>query len=262
MARNYQYIYGRNTVVEAIKNNRSISKIFIQSSENSEKAKNGISKEKNSVSREIENLVSKRGNISIQYLNKQEFNNLSLKFLKENCNHQGVIAEVFEYNYYQLDDLVSNNENSLIVALDGLEDPHNLGAIVRTSEISGVDGIIIPKNRSVQVNSTVSKVSTGAIEYVKVAQVTNIRQTLKELKAEGYWIVGAEYTNQSIDFWKADLKRKLCVVIGSEGKGISRIVREECDYLVKIPMWGKINSLNASVSAALIIYEARRQQNN
>lgn len=254
MARNYQYIYGRNTVVEAIKNNRSISKVYLQSGDNNDKNKSGLFKE-------IENLISRKGNINVQYLNKQEFNSFGLMVLKGNYNHQGIIAEVFEYKYYQIDDIVSDDENSLIIALDGLEDPHNLGAIVRTCEISGVDGVIIPKNRSVQVNSTVSKVSTGAIEYVKVAQVTNIRQTLKELKDLGYWIVGAEYTNQSIDFWDADFKRKLCVVIGSEGKGVSRIVREECDYLVKIPMWGKINSLNASVSAALIIYEVRRQQN-
>ena len=148
------------------------------------------------------------------------------------------------------------------MALDGLEDPHNLGAIVRTCEIAGVSGIILPKNRSVKVTPTVVKVSTGATEYVKIAQVTNLVNTLKELKKKGYWIVGAEASEKSECFWSPDYRRKICLVVGSEGFGVSRLVKEECDYLVEIPMWGKVNSLNASVSCGILIYEIRRQQRN
>ena len=144
--------------------------------------------------------------------------------------------------------------------LDGIEDPHNLGAIIRSAEIAQVSGIILPKNRSVKVTPTVIKVSTGATQYVKVAQVTNLVNTLKELKKNGYWIVGAEAGKDSTNFWNVDYKMKVCLVVGSEGRGVSRLVKEECDYLVEIPMWGKVNSLNASVSCGILIYEIRRQQ--
>lgn len=237
MNKNIQIIYGKNTIVEACKN-KSINKLYLEINTN----------------KDIEEFARKR-NIEVQHLTKNEMARIT------SGNHQGCIAEVFEYEYYSYDDIISSNENSLIIALDGLEDPHNLGAIVRTAEIAGCDGIIIPKNRSVKVTSSVAKVSTGAIEYVKVVQTINLRQTLKKLKEDGYWIVGAEYTDKSQGMWDVNYNMKICLVIGSEGNGISRIVREECDYLVKIPMWGKINSLNASVSAGIIIYEIRRQQN-
>lgn len=237
MNKNIRMIYGKNTVIEACRNN-SIKKLYLEVNTNKDVEK-----------------IAKQKDIEICYLTKTEM------IQKTKGNHQGCIAEVFDYEYYPYEKLISDKENSLIVALDGLEDPHNLGAIIRTAEIAGCDGIIIPKNRSVKVTSSVAKVSTGAIEYVKVSQTTNLRQTLKNLKECGYWIVGAEYTSESKDIWDVDYNRKICLVIGSEGKGISRIVREECDYLVKIPMWGKINSLNASVSAGVIIYEIRRQQN-
>ena len=146
--------------------------------------------------------------------------------------------------------------------LDGLEDPHNLGAIIRTCEISGASGVIIPKNRSVKVTPAVEKVSTGATRYVKVAQVTNLVNTIEKLKEKGYWIVGAEAGSSSQNYWSVDYKMKVCLIIGSEGRGISRLVKEKCDYLVEIPMWGKVNSLNASVSCGILIYEIRRQQRN
>lgn len=237
METNTQLIYGKNTVLEALKNG-SVKVLYLEKEQNYD----------------VKELALK-SKVEIKYLTKIEMNKMV------NGNHQGCIALTFDYKYYQLDDVITDKNDSLIIALDGLEDPHNLGAIIRTAEISGCDGIILPKNRSVRVSSSVFKVSTGAIEYVKVAQVTNLRQTLQELKKKGYWIVGAEYTPQSQEIWDVDYNMKICLVIGSEGNGISRIVREECDYLVKIPMWGKINSLNASVSAAIIIYEIRRQQN-
>lgn len=174
--------------------------------------------------------------------------------------HQGVICEADDYKYYQVNDIVNDDKNSLIVILDGLKDPHNLGAVLRTCEATNVDGVIIPKNRSVRLNETVGKVSTGAIDLVKVAEVTNLSQTIDYLKKQGYWIVGAEHEERSECYWNIDYNMKIALVIGSEGEGISHLVKEKCDYLVDIPMSGKINSLNASVSTALIIYEIRRKQ--
>ena len=232
-----EIIFGKNAVTEAIKNNRKIEKILLTNTNNDLMQ------------------LAKKNNIKCDLISKEILNE------KVKGNHQGVIAYVEEYKYFDLNEIISEKNDSLIVMLDGFEDPHNLGAVIRTAETVGVDGIIIPKNRSVKVNSTVSKVSTGAIEHVKVCEVTNLSQTLKKLKECGYWVVGAEYTEQSICYWDVDYSMKIVLVIGSEGKGVSRIVREECDYLVKIPMRGKINSLNASVSAALVMYEIRRKQN-
>lgn len=232
-------IYGKNSIIEAIRNKRELSDVLVTSNNT-----------------DIISMLNKN-NIKYQIVQKNAID----KVLKQPVNHQGVVASVMEYQYYELNDIISDDNDSLIVMLDGIEDPHNLGAIVRTCEISGASGIILPKNRSVKVNSTVSKVSAGAIEHVKVAMVTNLVNTIKVLKEKGYWVVGAEALKESKNFWDLDLNMKVCLIIGSEGKGLSRLTKEECDFLVKIPMWGKVNSLNASVSAALLIYEIRRQQN-
>lgn len=231
-----ELIYGRNPIIESIRQKKKIEKLCT------------ISSNKDIIDLAIKN------NIKYEIVNKDFLNS------KTSGAHQGVIAYIPDYKYYNLGDLVSEKNDSLILMLDCFEDPHNLGAVIRTGETCGIDGVIIPKNRSVKVNSTVSKVSTGAIEYVKVCEVTNLVQALKKLKELGYWVVGAEYTDQSVCYWDLKYDFKTVLVIGSEGNGISRIVREECDYLVKIPMRGKINSLNASVSAALIMYEIRRKQ--
>lgn len=232
-------IYGKNSIIEAIKNKRELSDVMVTANNN-----------------DIISMLNKN-NIKYQIVQKGIID----KALKQSVNHQGVIASVMEYQYYQLEDIVSDESDSLIVMLDGIEDPHNLGAIVRTCEISGASGIVLPKNRSVKVNATVSKVSAGAIEHVKVVMCTNLVDTIKTLKEKGYWVVGAEALEESKEFWDLDLNMKVCLIIGSEGRGLSRLTKEECDFLVKIPMWGKVNSLNASVSAALLIYEIRRQQN-
>lgn len=235
----FEKIYGKNSIIEAIRNKREISEVMVTANNN-----------------DIISLLNKN-NIKYQIVQKGTID----KILKQPVNHQGVLANVTEYQYYNLEDIISDSSDSLIVMLDGIEDPHNLGAIIRTCEISGVEGIVLPKNRSVKVNATVSKVSAGAIEHVKVVMVTNLVNTIKTLKTKGYWVVGAEALDESKNFWDLDLKMKVCLIIGSEGKGLSRLTKEECDFLVKIPMWGKVNSLNASVSAALLIYEIRRQQN-
>jgi 23S rRNA (guanosine2251-2'-O)-methyltransferase len=177
---------------------------------------------------------------------------------------QGILAEIAEFRTFSLDQVAAEKGNpaaksSLLIVLDGLEDPHNLGAILRTAEASGSNAVIFPKNRSVKLNSTVAKVSTGSIFNVKCVEVVNIVATLKKLKDLGYWIVGADasgkvgYNQMKYDF-------PTVLVIGSEGKGISRLVLEECDFVVRIPMVGKINSLNASVSAGILIYQIKKDQ--
>jgi len=233
-----EIIYGKNAIVEAIRQKRKFEKLFVAD-----------------MNKDIMKLA-KENNVKYEVVNKDYIN------VKVKGNHQGVMAYVPDYKYYELEDVITEKRDSLIIMLDGFEDPHNLGAVIRTAETVGVDGIVIPKNRSVKVNSTVTKVSTGATEYVKVCEVTNLVQALNKLKDRGYWVVGAEYTEESVCYWDVDYSMKIVLVVGSEGKGISRIVREACDYLVKIPMRGKINSLNASVSAALIMYEIRRKQSN
>ena len=173
-------------------------------------------------------------------------------------NHQGIVIEALEYEYADIDEII--NENGFIVMLDHLEDTHNFGAIIRTCEAAGVDGIIIPKDRSVSVNSTVMKTSSGAAVNVKICMVTNLVQTINYLKEKGYWIYassmdGTNYTNE-------DYKTSTCIIIGNEGKGVSELVKKSADFIVSIPMIGKINSLNASVAAGIFIYEVVRQRSN
>ena len=232
-------IYGKNTVLEALKNNKDIIKLYVTSN-NLDLVKRYTTNKK------IETCV----------LQLKEFDKMF------NGNHQGIACEMAEYNYVSLDEMIrknSSNENAAFVILDGLEDPHNLGAILRTADATGINGVIIPKNRSVSLNSTVAKVSTGAIEHVDCAQVTNLVNAINDLKKAGYWIIGLELDG-SIDYRKQDYKGKIAVVIGSEGKGISRLVKENCDFKVFIPMVGHVNSLNASVSASILFYEILRNR--
>lgn len=234
-------IFGKNAVREALIQKRSVKQIYVIQ----EKWLNELS----------------RSGIEIP---KVKINILSSKQMDEKFkgNHQGIAIETVEYDYIELKKLIDKNKEKKdvsLIMLDGLEDPHNLGAILRTADATGMNGVIIPKNRSVSLNSTVAKVSTGAIEHVDVAQVTNLVQTIKELKKEGYWIIGLEMEG-SVDYRKQDYLGKIVVIIGSEGKGISRLVKEECDYMINIPMIGHVTSLNASVSASIIFYEILRQR--
>ena len=228
-----EYIYGKNTVKAALLNNKRIIKLYV--SKNNDEF------------------------ITFAIKNKIEYKLVDNIFLNKlvDGNHQGVVLEIEGYSYATIDEIVNTSKLKypFIVMLDGLEDPHNLGAILRTCDASGVDGVIIGKNRSVRLNSTVAKVSTGAIEYVKVAEVTNLTNTIKFLKTKGYWIVGAEACDKSVLYTDIKYDMPVCLVIGSEGKGISRLVSENCDFLVKIPMVGHVNSLNASVSCSILIYE-------
>ena len=187
-----------------------------------------------------------------------------LNQIAQTPNNQGVIAIVPPYDYCEVEDILEEakrkNEMPFILILDGIEDPHNLGSIIRTAETAGVHGIIIPKRRAASVNSTVSKVSAGAVEYMKIARVNNINETIRYLKEQDVWICGTDMDTNTI-YTKQDYKMPIAIVIGSEGFGMSRLVKENCDFLVKIPMKGKITSLNASVSAGIIMYEVVKNRN-
>ncbi len=238
-------VEGRNAVIELLESGRDINKILIAKGE-----KHG------SINKII--AIAKERKILLTELERNKLNQIA-----ESQNHQGVIAIVPPYNYCELEDILQlakqKEEMPFILLLDGIEDPHNLGSIIRTAETAGVHGIIIPKRRAASVNSTVSKVSAGAVEYMKIARVNNLNETINYLKKQGLWICGTDM-NTDVSYTKQDYKMPLAIVIGSEGFGISRLVKENCDFLVKIPMKGKITSLNASVSAGIIMYEVLRQR--
>lgn len=231
-----QYIYGRNVIVSRIKEAKDIDEIYIQDT----------FKDKS-----ILDLVVKN-NIKTFFCKKSKLDNLA-----GNEFHQGIVAKVHTYEYYDFDKIINdqnNKENALLVMLDGIEDPHNFGAILRSCEAIGVDGVIVPRHGSCPLNSTVAKTSTGAIELVKVVEVVNLNTAIKRLKDEGYWIVGAE-ANNSLDYREINYDGKIVLIVGSEGKGISRLVSENCDYKVRLPMVGKVNSLNVSVACAVLLYQ-------
>lgn len=237
-------IEGRNPVIEALKSDSQIDKILI----NRETL--------GSVTRILQ--LAKEKNITVKYVNK-----IALDKLSENGRHQGVIAEAMEYEYKEIDDVLEyalkKGEKPFIVILDEITDVHNLGAIIRSAECLGAHGIIIPKRRAAQVNGIVAKSSAGAIEYLPVVRVNNISKTLDELKDKGLWIFGADMDAKKYIYdEKYDVP--IGLVIGSEGKGIGRLVKEKCDILIKIPMNGNVNSLNASCATSIIIYEVIKQR--
>lgn len=228
------YIYGKNVAIETINNKEKIKKAFIY---------------KKITDNEILNELKKQ-NIYIKYLEKNEMDKMI------DGLHQGIILEVNDFEYNDVDEMIG--DDSLIVILDHIEDPHNFGAIIRTCEAAGVKGIIIPKDRSVEVNATVIKVSTGSIKNMKIAQVTNLNRTIEYLKKEGFWIVGTDM--EGTNYYDIDYKGKTAIIIGNEGNGMSRLVSENCDFIAKIPMKGTTNSLNASVATGIVIFEAIKQR--
>ncbi|AEM79622.1 23S rRNA (guanosine(2251)-2'-O)-methyltransferase RlmB [Thermoanaerobacter wiegelii] len=232
-------ILGRNPVIEAIKSGKEIEKIYV-----SKTAGGNISK--------IINLAKEAGIVV------STTDNDILSKLAGSQNHQGVVAVGAVYKYFEVDDLLEyaeqRKEKPFLLILDEITDPHNLGAIIRSAEAFGVHGIIIPKRRAVGVNATVVKTSAGAVEHMRIAKVSNINNTIRGLKERGLWIVGTD-VNAGKSFEELDYDFPLAIVIGSEGKGVSKLVLQNCDFVVKIPMKGKINSLNASVAASILIYQ-------
>lgn len=237
-------IEGRNPIIEALRSDRPIDKLMISntSKEGSIKKIIGMAKEKN---------------IVIQYVDKHKLDEISTSH-----SHQGVIAIVSDYKYYELDDLLEiarkKGEDPFFIILDEITDPHNLGTIIRTADAVGAHGVIIPKRRSVHITSVVAKASAGAVEYVPVCKVTNIVNTIKQLKKEGLWIAAADMDGEV--FYEQNLTGPLALVIGSEGFGVSRLVKQNCDFVVKMPMIGNVSSLNASVAGGILLYEIFRQR--
>ncbi len=229
-------VYGKNSCEEILKQGKDIKRVYL---------------ERNFKDKVITSLIEKL-KIKPVFLTKYELDEMTLG------NHQGVAVDVLEFKYADIDEIIK--ENGFIVMLDHLEDTHNFGAIIRTCEAAGVDGIIIPKDRSVSVNSTVMKTSSGAAVNVKICMVTNLVQTINYLKEKGYWIYVSSMDGTS--YISEDYKTSTCIIIGNEGKGVSELVRKSADFIVSIPMIGKINSLNASVAAGIFIYEVVRQRSN
>lgn len=240
-----EIIGGKNPVLEALRADRDINKIWIAEGVQ----KKGIT--------ELLQLAKDKG-VIVQLVPKKKIDGLT------DTNHQGIAAAVAAYNYASLDDLFAaakaKNEDPFFLILDELEDPHNLGSIMRTADAIGVHGLIIPKRRAVGLTGVVAKASTGAIEHVPVMRINNLSQTVDELKKRGVWIAGTD-AKESVDYRKMDASLPLAVIIGSEGKGMSRILREKCDFLYQLPMVGHVTSLNASVAASLLMYEVYRKRN-
>lgn len=240
-----EFIAGRNSVLEALKSGRPINKIML------------LKGERQGSLGQLVALAREKG------LVVQEVEKAKLESLADGMKHQGVVASVAPVDYVEVEDILAiardHNEAPFIVLLDGLEDPHNVGAILRTADAAGVHGVLMPKRRSCPLSGTVAKTSAGAIEYVPVARTGNVVQTINQLKQLGLWIVGADMEG-SQDYFDADLGGPVALIIGGEGKGLGRLVKESCDFLVKIPMLGKISSLNASVACSLLMYEVLRQR--
>ena len=236
-------IYGKNPVLEAITSGTTINKIYAQTS-----------------NKEIDSVIKEalKRKIIVVNTDKQKLDKMI-----DGKNSQGIIASITDFKYSDVSEIIeyakSKNELPFIVILDKIEDPHNLGSIIRTAETAGVHGIIIPKRRAASVNSTVNKTSAGAVEHMKIARVTNISDSIEELKKAGLWICGTDINSEKY-YYNQDLTGPLGIVIGNEGKGISEKVKKNCDFNVKIPMRGKVTSLNASVSTGIIVYEAVKQR--
>jgi 23S rRNA (guanosine2251-2'-O)-methyltransferase len=239
-----EYIPGRNGVAEALKAGRSFIKLYVGEGKTEGSLKEILAK-------------AKAAGIPIQRVPKKKLDALYCG------NHQGVIGAVAAYEYAEVDDMLSaaaaRGEDPFLLMLAEVEDPHNLGAIMRTAEIAGAHGIIIPKNNSVGLNATVAKTAAGATEYLPVARVANLVQTTKDLKNQGLWVYGAAMEGSCL--WQQEMKGPLLLVIGGEDRGIPRLLLQNCDFKVTIPMQGHVPSLNASVAAGVMIYEILRQRN-
>ena len=237
-------IEGRNAVLEAFRSGKTIDKLFVLDG-----CQDGPIK---SITRE-----ARKGDTIINYVNKERLDQIS-----ETGKHQGVIAISAAYDYAEVEDILANAESKgeapFIIILDGIEDPHNLGAIIRTANQAGAHGVIIPKRRAVGLTATVARTSAGALNYTPVAKVTNLVQTMEELKKEGLWFVCADMDGEVM--YRQNLTGPIGLVIGNEGEGVSRLVKETCDFVTSIPMKGQIDSLNASVAAGVLAYEIVRQR--
>ena len=238
-------VEGRNSVLELLESGKDINKIFITRGE-----KHGS----------IHKIMAKAKERHVILVEKDK---RQMDQMAQTKNYQGVIAMVPPFSYCELEDILEEakkkQEDPFVLVLDGIEDPHNLGSIIRTAETAGVHGIVIPKRRAAAVNSTVNKVSAGAVEHMKIARVTNISEAIEKLKKEGLWIYGTDGKAKKY-YYEEELTGPMAIIIGNEGNGMGEKVRKNCDFLIKIPMKGKVTSLNASVAAGIVIYEVVKQR--
>lgn len=240
-----EIVAGKHPVLEALRSGREINKIWVAEGAQKHLTAPIIAE-------------AKQQGVIVQFADKRKLDTMAGEVA-----HQGVIAQVAPYRYYEVDELLAaakaKGEMPFLLLLDEIEDPHNLGSILRTAECTGAHGVIIPKRRSASLTATVAKTSAGAAEYVPVARVTNLAQTIESLKEQGVWVAGTDVTAEQ-DVYKTKFDMPVAIVIGNEGKGMGRLIREKCDFLVKLPMAGKLNSLNASVAAGVLMYEVLRQR--
>ncbi len=235
-------VEGRNAVYELLKTDKEIDKVLVQKDLKDEASKRLVN-------------VIRSHKIKVQAVDKYVIDKES-----ESKRSQGFIAFTSDYKYFELEEIIAEakDKDGFIVMLNEILDPHNLGSIIRVCECAGVDGLVIGKDRSASVNDTVMRISAGALNHVKVARVTNINSAIDKLKENGYWIYGAETGGENV--YKTDLKGKICLIIGGEDSGVKRLTKEKCDGIISIPMFGKVNSLNASVACGVAVYEAVRQR--
>lgn len=242
---NEELIIGRHSVAEALKSGRPVNKILVARGE------------RHGAVREIIGAARAQG------LVVQEVDSTKLDAMAEGGKHQGVVATVAPVAYVEIEDILAQAEEKgeapFLVIFDELNDPHNVGAILRTADAAGVHGVLIPKRRSCPLTATVAKTSAGAVEYVPVARIGNVVQTIEQLKKKGIWVAGADMAGEQ-NYYQADLTGPIAIVVGNEGEGLGRLTKEACDFLVKIPMRGKISSLNASVACSLLLYEVFKQR--
>ncbi|MCZ8517240.1 23S rRNA (guanosine(2251)-2'-O)-methyltransferase RlmB [Paenibacillus filicis] len=240
-----EFIGGKHSVLEALRSGRTINKIWVAEQAQKQLTQPILAE-------------AKQSGIIVQFADKRKLDQMAV-----GVQHQGVVAQVAAYQYSEVDDILARaadkGEQPFILILDEIEDPHNLGSILRSADCTGVHGVIIPKRRSVGLTATVSKTSAGAVEYVPVARVTNLAQTIEQLKERGVWVAGADVGAEQ-PIYQTNLNLPLAIVIGNENKGIGRLIREKCDFLLQLPMFGQINSLNASVAASVFMYEVVRQR--
>lgn len=239
-------VFGKNPVMEALRSDKKIDKIYCLERKN-----------KSTADQDLIDLATEKS-VKVIEVSKNKLDSLA-----SDGNHQGIVAIVEDYIYSTLEDVLEKahkrNKTPFLVILDGITDVHNFGAIIRSCECAGVDGIIIPERRSAQINDTVAKTSAGALEYMPIIRVVNINTTIEGLKSKGFWIYGADMNGDKA-YYNEKYDGSVALVIGGEGKGISRLTREKCDTIVEIPMYGRINSLNASCAATILIYEVIRQR--
>jgi len=239
------YLYGRHAILEALRAQRPIAEIFVAMGVHTRGALNELI------------ALAKESNVPVRGIAREEMD-------RKARNHQGVMARIADFAYAEIEDLLAvaheRGEPAFLLMLDSVQDPQNFGSLLRTAEAVGVHGVIIPEHRAVGVTAGVVKASAGAVNHLKIARVTNLSRTIEQLKRSSVWVIGVENVPEAREYLRVDYKTPIAIVLGSEGAGLSRLVREKCDLLVRLPMWGKVGSLNVAIAGSIVLYAARMQR--